>query len=323
MIPQETLFILGSGASKPYNYQTGRELRKYICKELPVDLAEIIKKDTEFYKKAQTNKRIRDFADTFKKSAIQSIDLWLAMNPKFSEIGKIAIATSILKCECQSRFCEDIDNYSEDWYMYLYNRMTEGFSSPDSYEKFKDNKVAFITFNYDRSLEHFLYTSLTNSFVQKNVEDLILLSLFKDTIPIPFSFIHVYGQIDEPPWRRGSLYGEEISWDKIKRLASNIEVIGERTDKQSEIISNVFAKAKRIFFLGFGYAPENMEALGLPGTINPDKEIYGTAKGFTKKEIDEVRRFLQKKFAKGSGDLIFKDPIIEDKGCYQLLREYL
>ena len=46
MISEETLFILGAGASKPYRYLTGKELRKYICKGLPTDLSAIISKDT-------------------------------------------------------------------------------------------------------------------------------------------------------------------------------------------------------------------------------------------------------------------------------------
>lgn len=316
MIEQETLFISGAGASKPYNYLTGRELRNYISKSLPADLSQIIEKDKEFYKKAQLNKKIKNFSEIFNKSAIQSIDRWLAMNPKFSDIGKKAIATSILKCECDSRFWEDVDDPSKDWYMYLYNRMTDGFSSPDSYKKFKDNKVSFVTFNYDRSLEHFLYTSLSNSFVQEHVENLILLSLDQDIIPFPF--IHVYGQIDEPHWKSGSVYGEEISWEKIYRLASNIKVIGERTDEQSKIIPNLITKAARIFFLGFGYAPENMEILGLQGLLKGNMQIYGTVHNFTPKEIKQIKDLICH-----GADISSSAIVLENIDSCSLLKKYL
>jgi hypothetical protein len=316
MIEQETLFILGAGASNPYQYLTGRQLRTYISKSLPTYLSQIIARDTEFYKKVQTNKKIKNFSETFNKSAIQSIDRWLAMNPRFSEIGKIAIATSILKCEYDSRFWEDVGNPSEDWYTYLYNRMTDGFSSPDNYKKFKDNKVSFITFNYDRSLEHFLYTSLSNSFIQKNVEDLISTSLEQDIIPFPF--IHVYGQIDKPTWKWGSVYGEEISWEKIGRLASNIKVIGERTDEQSKINPNLFAKATRIFFLGFGYAPENMEILGLQGLLKGNMQIYGTVYHFTPKEIKQIKDLICY-----GADISSSAIVLENIDSCSLLKKYL
>jgi len=41
-----------------------------------------------------------------------------------------------------------------------------GLKQPQDFEKFKENKVAFITFNYERSLEYFLYTSFINTFWQ-------------------------------------------------------------------------------------------------------------------------------------------------------------
>jgi hypothetical protein len=34
MIDTETVFILGAGASKPYGYPTGYELKEFICEKL-------------------------------------------------------------------------------------------------------------------------------------------------------------------------------------------------------------------------------------------------------------------------------------------------
>lgn len=318
MISEETLLILGAGAGKPYGYPTGRELRNYISKRFPIDFSVIMQnhKGLENQYKIQANRTIQKFAETFNKSAVLSIDRWLAMNPEFSHTGKIAIATSILKSENESRFWEDVEEPSQDWYLFLYNKMTEGFSSPKSYEKFKENKVTFITFNYDRSLEHFLFTSLCCSFTQESVEHVILLSPSQTIIPFPF--IHVYGQIDEPRWKRGSPYAEKIDWDKIERLARNIKIIGERGQRQDEYASGLFQKARRIFFLGFGFAPENMKALGLPGSLGGNKRIYGTVFGFTPKEILQVRDSIRR----GAG-LSSSSVILEDVDSYKLLREYL
>lgn len=177
MIGPETLFILGAGASKPYGFPTGGELRAYICKEFPKHFAPIVRRGTKTVSQRQKELigSAEEFAEIFKHSSIPSIEQFLALNPELSDIGKIASVSSILRFERSSRFRGDMESPSQDWYSFLYRRMTEGFSSPDSYRKSGENGVSFITFNYDRSLEDFLFVSLTNSFWQAKVSEQILL----------------------------------------------------------------------------------------------------------------------------------------------------
>jgi hypothetical protein len=54
-------------------------------------------------------------------------------------------------------------NMDRDWYKELFNLMDEKLRGPDAYLDFKENKVDFITFNYDRSLEYFLCHSITET----------------------------------------------------------------------------------------------------------------------------------------------------------------
>ena len=56
-----------------------------------------------------------------------------------------------------------------------------------SFEDFHTNKVSFVTFNYDRSLEHFLCRSLANSFAKTEAEAGEVIS----KIPI----IHLHGRL--------------------------------------------------------------------------------------------------------------------------------
>jgi len=159
MIKTPTLFILGAGASKPYGYLTGAELR-----------ADIIKNYGNYYRKLkddsqkelpdslETYREIRAFVQIFSNSSISSIDKFLSLNPNAALYGKIGITLSILNSEKESRFREGV-NPQEDWYTYLFNRMTEELREPDDYKNFLKNNVAFITFNYDRSLEYILYES--------------------------------------------------------------------------------------------------------------------------------------------------------------------
>ena len=106
----------------------------------------------------------------------------------------------------------------------------------------------------------------------------------------------------------------------ISRLIKNIRVIydANRPDGQT-VIENIFSWAERIFFLGFGYAPENLAALDIPNRFEADQEVYGTAKGYYENEIDRVAHALYANSKLGS---IF-DLKIEDLGCLELLRKYL
>jgi hypothetical protein len=79
VIYDNTVFILGAGASVPYGYPTGKELREYICSHFKERFGEIEETNVSY-----TNR----FSDTFKKSSTGSIDLFLSRNTQFSEIGR-------------------------------------------------------------------------------------------------------------------------------------------------------------------------------------------------------------------------------------------
>jgi len=128
MIDTDTVFILGAGASVPYGYQTGAELRAEICSEFQGKYDQISPKGISGHINfALSSEGAIKFAQAFKKSSTPSIDLFLARNPEYSEIGKIAIVLSILDAERKSEFREDIDIkfQKQDWYSYLYRRMTK------------------------------------------------------------------------------------------------------------------------------------------------------------------------------------------------------
>ncbi|MEA2096599.1 MAG: hypothetical protein U9P73_07915, partial [Candidatus Cloacimonadota bacterium] len=76
--------------------------------------------------------------------------------------------------------------------------------------------------------------------------------------------------------------------------------------------------AKRIFFLGFGFAEENLEILNLISNINANQKIYGTAKGLTKNEISKIKSYFSKTHNADNPDLI-----IENCDNLTLLRNYL
>lgn len=317
MIEQNTVFIVGAGGSFPYGFPTGKELRWQICKSFTAEFDEIYGYDfdADNAKRQEIIKLAESFTKVFYNSSTPSIDLFLSRNPKFSSIGKKAIAWHILLSEAASVFHEDTE-FSQDWYTHLYQRMSEGLTTPDSFTDFSKNKVTFITFNYDRSLEHYLYDSFINSFTSLDLKEHKTKSIF------PFEFHHVYGKIDELPWQGGNYeYRTPVDLKTINATYENIRVIHERTKGDLSKVIETLAYADRIFFLGFGYAKENLEILGIPTIFDGRQKIYGTALRMTEREIRTVRSSLNLNFE--NKDPALSNPRIKDMNCYELLRRYL
>lgn len=291
MISVDTVFVIGAGASSPYGYPTGEGLKNNICN---------LSAGT-YQGRVRNGADVASFVSSFRNSGIKSIDKYLAINPDYSEIGKIFILYNIFYAESKSRFGMDMlkENKDYDWYTYLYNRMTESFDSPESISEFSNNKVSFITFNYDRSLEYFLYKSLSNTFKNAN-DNKIYEQINKINIH------HVYGKIANMPWEENGIpfmnvyksnlsinfSGIELDYNQIKfdAIAENIRVINERSNSNIEEIRRLIRECKRIYFLGFSYADENLKALDIDKNIDGHKKIYGTGKGLTEGEINRVKK---------------------------------
>lgn len=331
MINTETVFIIGAGASKPYEFPTGRELRE-----------KIVDSFREHFKLFTTLQNPNDrmisityesFIKRFQESGIHSIDRFLAFNPDSSYEGKIAIAIEILKAESQSKFDEKIksQNKSSDWYSFLYNRMLEGISPENGgHKEFAKNRVSFITFNYDRSLEWYLYRCFSNTFDEN------IFSSTKTAELMPFPIIHVYGAA-KLPWQEPNpnlaleYQTNLISFFDAKKMAEQLRIIFDDRKQNSELskVAELIKKARKIYFLGFGFADENLEILGIPESIK-GKPVYGTALGLKDTEIKRILNKLRLNVKKADSNIReIKNGFQKLKAnllnvdCLTLLREYL
>jgi len=323
MIEEKTVLILGAGASAPYGYPTGDKLRIDIIESFDLlyerDVVPGLKKyGTSAFMQSRlnfSNSRRKEFISTFKESRIQ-IDLFINKNRNFFEdLGKLAIILLLFEAERQTNhFWKAEIEGKEDWYRYLYLKMMSDLNGRDDYT-ISRNDISFITFNYDRSLEEFLFSSLENS--HNSIEpDVIQKEMRK------VKFHHVYGQLADLPWQNdseGLRYYPPNIIDYSKRI-KNIKVIFDDRLKSSSLtdIHRKIKQAKRIFFLGFGFLNENMKLLGFPEILNPNQKIFGTGKGYTEKERIGIRN----RYFNTIKD-IENNVFIRDLNCKDLLREYL
>jgi len=311
---QNAIFVLGAGASCPYGFSSGHDLRKLILSDHVNDCEAYLRaKGVPEPPILQERKIVNRFVEKFRKSSTESIDLFLSRNPEFSEAGKRAIIFRILAAEHASGFREKTKHGNQDWYKWLFKQMTDKIVRKEDYSRFCENDVSFITFNYDRSLEHFLYDSLINSFVGIP-EDKIIEQLNQIKI------CHVFGQVGLLEWqgKDGQIkYRVDINTINIDDLCNNIKIVHEKGENPKlEEAQELISKASRVFFLGFGYAEENLDALGFPDVFADVQQVLGTALYFTKREITRVTSLFRP-------DIIKRSVVIEDLDCLEFLRKYL
>ena len=336
---------MGAGASCPYGYPSGSRLRQRVC----LSRGFIYSYTSRGMDKRAIETRLPDikkFKDAFNKSRIKSVDLFMAINPKLAPIGKYIIAFEILMAEQHSFFGEEAKLEQEmfafrksqgasdprgwlsqplfegeDWYFYLYNRLIEGSAGKNTLPDFSNGNLAFITFNYDRSLEQFLYESFSNSFTEVPEPD-VSKCLKK------LKILHVYGQIAPLKWQdpeQGVDYKPKVEESLLERVVANVKTIYEQ--KKSTVLDEaivLLTQADEIFFLGFGYAPENMKVLRLPELIPPKCQVYGTAFNMIGEEVN--RLYSELHGGRTRDEHIYLAPTatqIYALDCLMLLRKYL
>jgi len=291
MIKKNTLFILGAGASVPYGYPTGQELRKLLFKRSSTRLEQ--SKMFDGVDVGHYLTETKRFSYDFEKASDSMIDYFLATRPDHSKIGKIAIYNELLFCENNHGLRESSKDFSDDWMSLLYNEMTSGINDQDKYKDFtQKNNVSFITFNYDRGLEYFFWESLKHKYD--------LTDEASNELVAGLNIHHVFGRL--PPFEHihGTRtfpyqgFGGEFRPNHHDAIDC-IRTLHERDNVDENKISQLIKDAERIFFLGFGFAEENLALLNFENNINKKTPIFGTCFKLSDRRIDILRRKLATK----------------------------
>lgn len=231
------------------------------------------------------------------------IDYFLGQNPKLQPIGKLIIAWVILECEAtylkiksnqnrrellsrsprleDRRNAEHLDivRFNDDWYRFLIHKLLNNCTSS---EKLHENKVHFVTFNYDISLEYALYNGL-NAIELLDHKD-VLKFLGGDRI------LHVYGKIRDYPSNEfrpvdyslfsprlvdmqkygdaATKYAAYVTFlDEVYEASRKLKVI-DPTDKVEDektlsIAKKRIAESRCVYVLGYGFDDNNSKRLNL------------------------------------------------------------
>ena len=167
------------------------------------------------------------------------------------------------------------------WYQYLFNSLLDQ-NKPSGFES---SPLSIITFNYDRSVEAYLHESLMARFKMPPAEASLILA----QIPI----VHVHGSLGKYP---DIPYVPHCNPGELLQISKQIQIIHEVPDPLDGFCNSEFEKAnkllnksERIFFLGFGFHPDNIRRFQF---FAPDKtahrNIYATTSGMGSVDVQEL-----------------------------------
>ena len=255
MLERKTVLVLGAGASMPYGFPSGVELRRQILAQSVIDSRGVALLENQLdamhtdnlpdavrehrLKFQDPSARIGRFHRAFGESEVYSIDAFLAFRLEFEDIGKLCIAEVLAPIENSTRLRNS--DPKEAWYQKLWNRMSAGLGDCEA------SNLTIVTLNYDRSFEEYFTSSASSLYgwgkheARKKVANLI---------PVH----HVHGALgnwptDEYGYLRRS-NGQAVP-DAAFRGAQGIRVLHEGGSYKAATWA--LREARVIAFLGFSY----------------------------------------------------------------------
>ncbi len=336
MIRTKTTLVVGAGASCELQFPDGREFLARIAAgfdfarlgtglESP-DISAMAGHVAEIAKQARVKKEALMEAGQVIRSAARissSVDAILEQhgdNPMALAIGKLAIAHYTLDAEAHSPLgAEPKDpgdlpvRGQENWLFQLARAVVNGVPRAEADRCF-DN-LSVISFNYDRSIEHYLPWALHLAFGMSLTEA-------RELTAAKLKIIHPYGTPGKLEWQAGK--GPVADWgqteiEDLPSVVEQVRTVSERSEERGFLqqLQGEVLRAKRLVFLGFGFDALNCGMLfGAPLEHNPD--VLVTMPRASDTERAAVIRLLRRQAGIKDEGLV----TIEDLRAWQLLRDY-
>jgi hypothetical protein len=266
-----TVLVLGAGASQPYGFPLGPGLMRMIGDSTSVDNRKTLSRANrpQLIEAGYTENQIGEFHTALEKSGHSNIDALLEDGPSHRALGAFAIAQVLMPLENEAKLFS-----SRDWYPKLFSALNLKAADTPS------EVTGIITFNYDRSLEHFLAETTRWRF-EGETKDAAFAKL--KSIPV----IHVHGALGSYP---DVAYEPHTAIDELNAAAGRIKLIFDQDlDEAAEFkrARALIELASVVMFLGFGYDERSIQRVGLPKN-DPVPALFGTARNLDPKKTQEV-----------------------------------
>lgn len=267
----------------PYGFPSGDQLKERIISMLesfPKHAGPGTQLEILMHESGIEHGHIEEFRDELAGAHHITIDRFLQNRPDFARVGKLAIAATLIPFERDSIIPmlkpwktrpEARSRVAEGWYKYFAEQLD--LSSTN----WGRGLLTIITYNYDRSLEHYLFTILKST-CDKSAEE--CWKIFKE-IPI----IHIHGELGPyDPLGNGLEYGSPVDLNTARQAAKNIRIMHEeKNENPTKQAKEAIQESNLVCFLGFGYHRENLAPLPVKSGVT-GRTVIGTALNFTKPE---------------------------------------
>ena len=334
MDQKEIVFIVGAGASRELGFPTGEELKAQIVSELEIvteqseesiiyntivnnlNFAEVVYRLEDYLYKASEIKYFLPFAS--------SIDnyIYTHRDDKITQyIAKLSICHCIINAERSSKLYSELgspllpsNQLKDTWLIPFSQLLTEKCDKNEI--KARLQKIGFIIFNYDRSVEFFLYNFIQGYFGFSDRDTFDCLT--------ELNIVHPYGTLGPIGWQNDSdfqAYGVLMHENDLHRRYNNIITFNEDIDSQNNLLletQKLATNTRRVVFLGFGYHEQNIRIMhDLEDISNTNfVMIYGTTYKESKFNIDYIRNRITKVFPNGNIHSL------ESESCFDFLKNH-
>lgn len=312
----ETVFVIGAGASKEVNLPTGVELKDKICQLLDFhsDAVDAENGDPTILEAlslhaGDVSPYIREALHIRNALPLSiSIDNFIDShrgNDKIAVCAKMAIVRAILDAEGNSSLHfgttpdsgrPDFSHLSRTWFTPFFQLLTENCEIRDLERRFAS--IAFVIFNYDRCIEHFLQNALQEFY---GISEQTASELLKQ-----IKIFHPYGSVGPLPGQvpdSGVPFGAVPSAQLLLKTSKAIKTFTEGTDPaESEIedIKSCVLSAQKLVFIGFAFHRLNMQLIS-PDRYNIKRvspKCYATAFGVSESDQELIGDQINKLFKK-------------------------
>ncbi|MCU9849789.1 hypothetical protein OEZ60_17465 [Defluviimonas sp. WL0024] len=326
---RKTTFIVGAGASAEFKFPTGRKLVseiEQICDLRTDDFGRPISGDGLLWrafeilpqsdgKRWNPNGLARVATKVRQNMGLApSIDNFLDSRrgqEGWSEVGKLAIARSILDAERSSELWFDFrhTNDGPSFARFPENWLTELFRILVTRKDKEDFCIAlascrFITFNYDRVIEQFFHQSIKSYFDLSDME-------VDELCRTHLSVVHVYGGLGEVSCHKSRYFGRNDDAQYLVEAASKIKTFteGVHDSEQIALAKDWIRDCKTLIFLGFSFLPLNIRILGPnKGDRYSKGRVLGTSFGMSADNLQIARNILRHEWYGGADyDLEFHE----------------
>jgi hypothetical protein len=257
LLSRRTVMVLGAGASSPYGFPLGIELRNQLINSIKGGELRTTPEGLSFPRDL-----VADFCLALSGTSHPTVDTFLEHKPQYRELGAYMIAKQIMTHEKNS---SNRLFPKRDWYGLLYDLLA--LENPDV----PVQNLSIVTLNYDRTLEHFLTRTVDWDCHESRITTArARLASIK--------IIHAHGSLGE--YSRVTYPLDSDSPQAVSKAAENIKIISDNLDDSEafKAAQALLGVAERILFLGFGYHPQTLRRLlkypGAKGSM-----IFGSRAG--------------------------------------------